>query len=85
MNTRAWPELAYLKSSTPFHYGWHNAPATFPPGAKCVKAANIPPDEHGRPFYWVDVNPERGNVVLTSWLEHYGHKVSADEVTFSKP
>ena len=85
MNNQSWPEVAYLKEATPFAYGWMNHRATFPAGAKCLKASNLPPDADGRPKYWVDANPEPGNVVLASWLEHYGHNVDADAVTFTRP
>ena len=77
-----YPKVSYLKKTTEFRYGLGGLKSTsFPRGTKCLRADNLPSDEHGRPSYWVSPTEQVQDEELASWLDTYGFHFSFDEVS----
>lgn len=80
--TSEYPRISYLKKNTEFRYGLGNIKSTsFSSGTRCIRADNLPNDEHGRPSYWVSPTEKNHDEELASWMNNYGFHVSFEEVT----
>jgi hypothetical protein len=80
MDKANYPNTMYLRAPMNISYGWSYKQTTLPAGLSCTRADNLPPDESGRPYYWVNGHGEQDNVVLDGWMETYGVRVSMDDV-----
>jgi hypothetical protein len=77
------PTVSYLKRDHTDTYGWTNKEVVFKRGSSCVRADNLPDDDNGNPYYWIEDVPSgfEDDDEFISWKEIYGFKVPFEMVT----